>query len=61
MYMEMKIQAASQKTILQNKLRSELEALSGKTLSNSEMWEAHNNLSGFFKVLEQMKKEAYGI
>jgi hypothetical protein len=43
---------------LQDKLKNELELLTKKKLSNSEAWEAYFNLSGFFRVLQQMKKEA---
>lgn len=42
----------------QIKLKNELELLAKRKFSNSEMWEAHHNLSGFFRVLKQMKKEA---
>jgi len=45
-----------QKTL--DKLKAELELLSKRKLSKSEAWEAHRNLSGFFRVLKQMKKEA---
>lgn len=43
---------------LQNKLREELELLSKRKLSDSEAWESYHNLSGFFRVLYQMRKEA---
>ena len=47
---------------LQDGLKIELENLSGEKFSNSEVWESYYNLSGFFRVLKQMKKEAdYGI
>jgi len=46
--------------ILQEKLKQELETLSGKTISNRDAWESYFNLQGFFRVLKQMKKEAYG-
>jgi hypothetical protein len=55
---EVQNKAVSQKMLIQNELKSELETLSGKTISNSDAWEAHYNLSGFFRVLEQMKKES---
>jgi len=42
----------------QEKLKDELELLTKRKLSNSEVWEAHHNLSGLFRVLMQMKKEA---
>lgn len=47
---------------LQEKLKNELELLTKRKISNSEAWETLFNLSGFFRVLKQMKKEAdYGI
>jgi hypothetical protein len=48
----------SQRKILQNKLKNELEVLGDKEVSDSEAWEACDNLTGFFRVLQQMKKEA---
>jgi hypothetical protein len=46
---------------LQEKLKEELKLLTNHELSDSNAWEALFNLSGFFRVLKQMKKEAnYG-
>lgn len=47
-----------EKVKLQEKLKKELELLTKRKLSDSDAWEAHHNLSGFFRVLEKMKKEA---
>lgn len=55
--MEMK-----QKIQLQEQLKTELKLLTKNELSNVDAWESLFNLSGFFRVLKQMKKEAqYGI
>ena len=43
---------------LRDKLKSELEILGKKQLSDSESWEAYFNLSGFINVLQKMRKEA---
>jgi len=43
---------------LRDKLKSELELLGKKPLSDSEAWEAYFNLSGFLTVLQKMRKEA---
>ena len=43
---------------LQEKLKDELELLSKRKISNSQAWESYHNLSGFVRVLMQMKKEA---
>ncbi len=45
----------------QEKLKTELELLTKKKFSNSEAWEAYHNLSGFFRVLKQMRKEANSV
>ena len=52
--MEMKLK----KKDLQEKLKTELQKIGQKPVSDGEAWEALFNLSGFFKVLKQMKKEA---
>ncbi len=45
----------------QEKLKEELEAITKRQLSQEESFEAYFNLSNFFRVLKQMKKEAdYG-
>jgi len=46
---------------LQNQLKDELELLTKKKLSNEEAWKAYHNLSGFFRVLKQMRKEANSV
>jgi hypothetical protein len=46
------------KIILQGKLKKDIELLTKQKLSNSDAWEAVHNLSGVFRVLEKMKKEA---
>ena len=51
--MEMK-----RKKDIQQKLKKELETLSKTPISDGMAYEAYFNLSGFFKVLKQMKKEA---
>lgn len=46
---------------LQNQLRKELEKLSKTSLTEPQSFEAYHNLSGFLRVLNQMKKETkYG-
>lgn len=45
------------KKSVQEKLKTELETLTKKKLSNQEAKEAYHNLSGFFRVLKQMEKE----
>ncbi len=52
--MEMK----QKKKALQEKLKAELQEISKKPVSDADAWESLFNLSGFFKVLKQMKKEA---
>jgi hypothetical protein len=51
--MEMK-----QKKIVQQSLKKDLELLAKQPLTDAEAFEAYFNLSGFIKVLNQMKKEA---
>lgn len=46
------------KKTIQQSLRKDLELLAERSLTNSEAFEAYFNLSGFLKVLNQMKKEA---
>jgi len=43
---------------LQKKLKEELKLLIRRELSDADVWEAYFNLSGFFRVLKQMRKEA---
>lgn len=43
---------------LKDQLKSELELLCKRKLSNTEACDAYFNLRGFFHVLKQMKKEA---
>ena len=43
---------------LRDELKNELELLAKRKLSNTEAWNAYFNLTGFFRVLKQMKKEA---
>jgi hypothetical protein len=50
--MEMK-----KKRNIQQSLKKELELLAKRPLTTSESFEAYFNLSGFIKVLNQMKKE----
>jgi hypothetical protein len=47
---------------LQQDLKQELELLSSQPLTDSQVFEAYFNVSGFLKVLNKMKKEtiAYG-
>lgn len=51
MYMETKKK-------LQLSLKKELELLSKRPLTEAQSFESYFNLSGFLKVLNQMKKEA---
>jgi len=43
---------------LQLDLKKDLELLIKQPITDAEAWQAYFNLSGFFKVLNQMKKEA---
>jgi len=43
---------------LQQDLKKELELLSSQPLSEPQAFDAYFNLSGFLKVLNQMKSEA---
>ena len=47
-----------QKKIVQQSLKKDLELLTKRALTDAEAFEAYFNLSGFIKVLNQMKKEA---
>jgi hypothetical protein len=46
------------RNIIQKNLKNDLQVLVKREFSDSETWEAYFNLSGFFKVLNQMRKEA---
>lgn len=43
---------------LQSSLKKELELLSKRPLTEAQAFDSYFNLSGFLKVLNQMKKEA---
>jgi hypothetical protein len=46
---------------IQKSLKKDLELLVKQPLTDADAWQAYFNLSGFFKVLNQMRKEAsYG-
>jgi hypothetical protein len=43
---------------IKSRLKSELESIGKTKLTDNEAWEANFNLSGFCRVLKEMKKEA---
>lgn len=47
-----------QKKQVQQSLKKDLELLAKRALTDAEAFESYFNLSGFIKVLNQMKKEA---